>query len=193
MMDLAKGKGWIAVDLDGTLAEQPTGATGIGKPVPAMVKRVRSWLARGYDVKIFTTRASQAEQIRAIKEWLSANRLPDLDVTNVKAPGLAAIWDNRAVRVPTNTGKPCSGCACAANYRVVGGRNEILTDCGRRDVRVGPRRADQAPIMKLNWRLIYSAHELIQVTSSSVVLTVGPSLPSEMCQFDAIAKWNKCI
>lgn len=39
--------GWIGVDLDGTLAEYGgwKGADHIGAPVPAMLARVRAWLA----------------------------------------------------------------------------------------------------------------------------------------------------
>ena len=57
--------GWIGVDLDGTLAEY-TGWKGIdhvGKPVPAMVKRVKDWIAKGQDVKVFTARVSCGEPV----------------------------------------------------------------------------------------------------------------------------------
>lgn len=50
--------GWIAVDLDGTLAQydETTGFPEIGPPVPRMVERVKAWLAYGLDVRIFTAR-----------------------------------------------------------------------------------------------------------------------------------------
>lgn len=48
----------IAVDLDGTLAEWhgwPADGS-IGAPIPAMVNRVKRWLAAGHDVVIYTAR-----------------------------------------------------------------------------------------------------------------------------------------
>jgi hypothetical protein len=50
--------GWIGVDLDGTLAHYDgwKGADNIGAPIPAMVERVKGWLAEGKTVKIFTAR-----------------------------------------------------------------------------------------------------------------------------------------
>jgi hypothetical protein len=52
-------QGWIGVDLDGTLAHYDgwKGADHIGAPIPAMVERVKGWLAEGKTVKIFTARA----------------------------------------------------------------------------------------------------------------------------------------
>ncbi len=55
-----KDKGWIAVDLDGTLAEYHgwVGWNEIGKPIPTMVERVKQWLNEGYDVRVFTARVT---------------------------------------------------------------------------------------------------------------------------------------
>jgi len=52
--------GWIGVDLDGTLAyyDEWRGLYHIGEPIPAMVDRVKRWLAEGRDVRIFTARVS---------------------------------------------------------------------------------------------------------------------------------------
>jgi len=40
---------WIGVDLDGTLAEYGDwiGIEHIGKPIPLMIARVKSWIAEG--------------------------------------------------------------------------------------------------------------------------------------------------
>ena len=53
-------RGWIGVDLDGTLAESVKSQAGedIGIPVHRMVKQVKKWLARGEDVRIFTARVN---------------------------------------------------------------------------------------------------------------------------------------
>ena len=56
-------KGYIAVDLDGTLAfyDHWRGVEHVGEPIPAMVQRVRQWLSEGKDVRIFTARVSVQE------------------------------------------------------------------------------------------------------------------------------------
>lgn len=50
--------GWIGVDLDGTLAhyEGWKGVEHVGAPVPAMLQRVKDWIAKGVEVRIFTAR-----------------------------------------------------------------------------------------------------------------------------------------
>jgi hypothetical protein len=66
------GKGWIGVDLDGTLAEYHgwVGPEYIGPPIPAMLDRVKLWLEEGRTVKIFTARCSVPEQLAPVAEWL---------------------------------------------------------------------------------------------------------------------------
>lgn len=105
--------GWIAVDLDGTLAEYHgwKGIEHIGPPVRAMVDRVEAWLLEGKTVKIFTARVSCAEPERTevishIHDWCDANMLPRLDVTCVKDFGMIELWDDRCVQVRMNTGEP---------------------------------------------------------------------------------------
>lgn len=99
--------GWIGVDLDGTLAEYAgwKGPDSIGKPVPAMMGRVKRWISEGKEVKIFTARACIPEQIQPVKDWLVANGLPDLEITNVKDFGMLELWDDRCVTVKINTGE----------------------------------------------------------------------------------------
>jgi hypothetical protein len=98
---------WIGVDLDGTLAEYDEweGPTKIGKPVPAMARRIRNWVGRRKKVKIFTARADDERSVNAIKKWLKDNELPDLEITNLKDCHMAELWDDRAVAVEQNTGK----------------------------------------------------------------------------------------
>ena len=54
-------RGWIGVDLDGTLAEyhgwQPDGS--IGKPVALMLQWVKQWLEQGIEVRIVTARVGR--------------------------------------------------------------------------------------------------------------------------------------
>lgn len=104
-------RGWIAVDLDGTLAQYRGwyGINHIGEPVPAMVSRVKEWLDQGIEVRIFTARVSRRADrrvaVKVIGDWCEQQGLPRLPVTNVKDFGMIELWDDRAVRVQTNMGE----------------------------------------------------------------------------------------
>ena len=111
-------KGWICVDLEGTLAfyDRWRGATHIGDPIEPMVDRVKEWLAAGKDVRIFTARVShdgtprriqEAEDARAaIIKWCQAHLGAPLSVTNAKDYAMIELWDDRAVQVKQNVGWP---------------------------------------------------------------------------------------
>lgn len=101
--------GWIGVDLDGTLAVYGKWAGGsIGEPVPAMVERVRGWLAQGVEVRIFTARVSDGDPktVEEIQAWCAQHIGRALPVTNVKDYAMHELWDDRAVQVEKNTGRP---------------------------------------------------------------------------------------
>lgn len=105
--------GWIGVDLDGTLAYYDSwkGIEHIDDPIPEMLIRVKEWLSRGKTVKIFTARVSvpeptKSEVIGYIQDWCQEYGLPRLEVTNVKDFGMIELWDDRAVGVVPNTGRP---------------------------------------------------------------------------------------
>jgi aromatic ring-cleaving dioxygenase len=114
-------RGWIGVDLDGTLAhyEGWKGATHIGAPVPAMVERVKRWLEDDqYSVKIFTARVGphDGEMVKTSKEvqsihtaivaWCLEHLGTELEVTCIKDYAMIELWDDRAVGVEANTGRP---------------------------------------------------------------------------------------
>jgi len=114
-------KGWIGVDLDGTLAhEHPDGyALGrIGEPCQKMVDRVEAVLQKGiYDVRIMTARASvvdrthdewmvEHEAIEAFCEQCFGHRLP---ITHEKDYLMVELWDDRAVQIDPETGDPVAG------------------------------------------------------------------------------------
>jgi hypothetical protein len=123
--------GWIAVDLDGTLAEYNgwISEEHIGKPVPAMLSRVKGWLDNGMDVRIFTARVDGGEvalsmgnpdgerfrnvqRIRSIIEaWCLEHVGVVLPVTNRKDYGMVQLWDDRCVQVIPNTGQRADGMA----------------------------------------------------------------------------------
>ncbi len=82
-------RGWIGVDLDGTLARYDgwRGVEHVGAPIPATVERVLPLLAEGWDVRVFTARVSgdDAEQARApIEAWCARHLWMILSVTHTK-------------------------------------------------------------------------------------------------------------
>lgn len=117
------GRGWIGVDLDGTLAHYAgwVGPDHIGEPVPRMVARVRDWLALGIEVRIVTARAAGTDdkvpesamrdspdfaqhQIKLIEAWCEKHIGARLPVTAQKDYAMMELWDDRAVQVVKNTG-----------------------------------------------------------------------------------------
>ena len=64
---------WIAVDLDGTLAEYDywRGIEHIGCPIPKMLERIEKWRAAGLEVRIFTARAGIPRGAAAVERWLT--------------------------------------------------------------------------------------------------------------------------
>lgn len=105
--DPATTGGWIAVDLDGTLAryESRHGITIIGKAIEPTLTRVKHWLDAGIEVRIFTARASDPALLAPIQQWLLQNKLPPLAVTNRRDRNLMQLWDDRVVQVERNSGE----------------------------------------------------------------------------------------
>lgn len=125
---------WIAVDLDGTLAVYDGNASGdIGKPVTAMLERVKKWIEEGQEVRIFTARAGNPDETRRVKDWLKENGLSGLKVTNVKDSNMLAIYDDKAIRVERNTGVLCSGCASSGASNNLTSQLSIISMFNRLD------------------------------------------------------------
>jgi len=110
-------RGWIGVDLDGTLAIYNgwNGTDDIGKPVEAMVHRVKGWLRNGTNVKIMTARVAsnhspeeRENATRVIKKWCVEHIGKELEVTAEKDFCMIELWDDRCVRVEHNTGRVLS-------------------------------------------------------------------------------------
>lgn len=112
-----KEKGWIGVDLDGTLAiyDGWKGELHIGDPIPLMVNRVKDWLEEGQRVKIFTARVCEpiegsrerasVEEIRtAIQDWCEKHIGQRLEVTNIKDWAMIVLYDDRCIQVLPNSG-----------------------------------------------------------------------------------------
>lgn len=109
-------RGWIGVDLDGTLAyyDHWRGEDHIGGPIPPMVSRIKWWLAHNTEVRVFTARAShmgrteeqRLANISFVKVWCRMNIGVELEVTAEKDMHMLELWDDRCVRVNINTGNP---------------------------------------------------------------------------------------
>ena len=130
-------QGWIGVDLDGTLAEYHgwVNTFDIGKPIPAMVDRVRQWLSEGRDVRIFTARVDGGAAAKEtgvpqdvvdkyqnipmiegmIEEWCEKHIGQRLPVTCKKDYAMIELWDDRCVQVIPNTGERADKCETANN------------------------------------------------------------------------------
>lgn len=112
-----KSKGWIGVDLDGTLAyyDQWRGPNHIGPPVPKMLRRVKAWLRAGQEVRIVTARVAprpggdHEDSRAAIERWLDEWLGERLRITHCKDLGMIELWDDRAVQVKPNTGERMDG------------------------------------------------------------------------------------
>ena len=111
---IIKELGWIGVDLDGTLVihdHNTFNPAHVGEPIQPMLKRVKDWLSKGIEVKIFTARvastsANREEARAAIKAWCREHVGVELDVTAEKDYNMIELWDDRCVQVITNTGEP---------------------------------------------------------------------------------------
>lgn len=114
-------RGWIGVDLDGTLAEYhgwPKDG-GIGKPILPMLERVKSWVHRmlyhdDMAVRIMTARvctngrrdpAECEYQMGLIKAWCREHIGVELPVVFEKDFRMVVLYDDRCEQVEFNTGR----------------------------------------------------------------------------------------
>ncbi len=103
-------EGWIGTDLDGTLAEYPSGdSPNIGRPIPLMLERVKVWLTYGIKVRIVTARAGDPSQIPLIEQWLMHHLGVVIPITDKKDYDMIELWDDRAIQVIPNTGQRADG------------------------------------------------------------------------------------
>lgn len=102
----------IALDFDGTLAHYDKWEgqfNKVGAPIPKMVQNVKSWLAKGYLVTIFTARLSHGHQeaedsTKSILQFLKDAGLPELPITAVKMHYFTHFVDDKAYHVEKNSG-----------------------------------------------------------------------------------------
>lgn len=126
---------WIGVDLDGTLAKSVnSNGTAIGDPVFSMLERVKLYLSRGREVRIFTARASDPQQVASIRAWLKRHGIEQCGITDRKDLELIEFYDDKARRVVQDTGRLCSGCrpqrrSVERKSREHSSDEVLLTDC----------------------------------------------------------------
>lgn len=111
---------WIGVDFDGTLSKDNAWRDdpySVGDPVPLMVKRVKEWLAQGFEVRMLTARLSplshtsevprdMARMRAALDAWCLEHLGQTIPLTNAKDGLMDVLWDDRAVRVKRDQGIP---------------------------------------------------------------------------------------
>lgn len=107
---------YILVDFDGTLVKSTPPGTWVkngglpGAPVPVMVDRVRYWLAKDQDVRIFTARAHESNpnlerDIGLVQSWCKEHLGAVLPIQNWKCFKAGQIWDDIAYSVEDSTGR----------------------------------------------------------------------------------------
>lgn len=119
-------RGWIGVDLDGTLAMsvKSEAPEDIGVPIDRMVKQVKKWLAQDWDVRIFTARVNpyhrRIEALRArraIEVWSKRHVGQVLPITHEKDSDMVLLLDDRARQVERDTGRVV-GCNSSRDLEV---------------------------------------------------------------------------
>lgn len=103
----------ILVDFDRTLGYYESwekSGSALGPPIQPMLARVKLWLEKGEDVRIFTARAAlnnprRDTDIPAIEEWCRKYVGQVLPVQNWKDFTTKEIWDDLAYSVEPNTGR----------------------------------------------------------------------------------------
>jgi hypothetical protein len=128
---MSHDKGWIGVDLDGSLAiyDGWRNDGSIGAPIPKMVNRVKQWLKEGKNVKIMTARVyknganefpdQHKLQQGLIQEWCLKYIGQILPITAEKDFHMYELWDDRAVQLQPNTG--------TTMQEIIAEKDEVIT------------------------------------------------------------------
>lgn len=93
-------EGVIAVDFDGTLADDSGGWQGIehtGQPITGMVNAVKRWIEDGRKVVVFTARAQDPMAIPYVEDWCEKHLGKRLPVTCQKSPSMTHFIDDKNV------------------------------------------------------------------------------------------------
>ena len=98
---------WVGFDFDGTISSNDNKGHfeppyPLGEPIPGMIETVKSLLAAGITVKVFTARASDPADIPTIRDWTERHGLGRLEVTDRKDFNLIRFFDDRAIAIKPN-------------------------------------------------------------------------------------------
>lgn len=133
---MAEQRGWVGVDLDGTLAvyDKWRGIEHIGEPIPAMVKYVQELIEAGVDVRVFTARCQEGQRaVELIAVWCLRHIGHVLPITATKDFGMVFLIDDRAVAVEKNTGRllspPFSIASVQYHYSTENPENPAYVPC----------------------------------------------------------------
>lgn len=113
-------KGWVGIDLDGTLAKYDTwhGIDHIGEPISYMLGYVSYLIAHGIEVKIVTARVQEGpEAIKVVKDWCKKYIGLELDVTDKKDISMVLLVDDRVANVNCDT--------CMEKYNVLSVSSDV--------------------------------------------------------------------
>jgi hypothetical protein len=111
---------FIGVDFDGVLVEYHgfQGDGVFGDPIQPMVEKVRSLLREGKDVRIFTSRMCPTQpkgtlekNRQEIQRFCQFHFGQQLWLTALKEPAMKEFYDDRAIQMITNTGRPLASFA----------------------------------------------------------------------------------
>lgn len=118
---------WLGVDFDKTLATYFEYSTTIevGDPIVPMVNKVKEWLKRGIEVRIFTARVSEAgetsrngvihspayaaHQRSIVEKWSMTVFGQVLKVTCMKDANMMMLFDDKACGIVPNQGVRVDG------------------------------------------------------------------------------------
>lgn len=101
---------WVGFDFDGTISRTDNAGHfeppyPLGEPIPEMIATIKSLLAAGITVKIFTARACASANIPAIQDWTERHGLGRLAVTHQKDYDLIRYFDDRAIQMVPDQGR----------------------------------------------------------------------------------------
>jgi hypothetical protein len=124
--------GWYGFDLDGTIAHYDgfKGVDHVGEPIWPMVNLMKSYIAKGQSVRIFTARVSPSaiigraaidstdkaavdeairKAVQPILDWSIQNIGHMVPITCQKDFSMIALYDDRAIQIVPNEGRRADG------------------------------------------------------------------------------------
>lgn len=90
----------VALDFDGVIHSYSSGWQGASNipdpPVPGIKEAINELRQRGYQIMVFSSRATTYPGYNAIREWMTRNHIHFDNITSEKPPCLVTV-DDRAI------------------------------------------------------------------------------------------------